>query len=465
MKMLLCGEWIDTERRINVFNPFNQEIIDTVPSATVQHVRQAVAAAADYDFSLTAWERYEILHSFCALLKKHEDQFIELISKESGKPIKESIAEVNRSYQTFLISAEEAKRINGEILPVDAVKGLPKRLAFILREPVGVVAAITPFNYPLNLVAHKVGPAIAANNAVILKPSSLTPLTALKMAELLLQAGLPPKMLHVITGKSSEIGDEIVTNPLVRKITFTGSVPVGKAICGKIGMKKVCMELGGNDPLIVLKDANIEEAVSCAVVGAFGNNGQRCTSIKRIIIEESIADQFIERFVERTAKLKVGNQMDPSTDIGPLITEKNAKEIEGKVSSAISNGAKLIYGGKRVDSLYWPSILDFVSPKSRIVVEETFGPVAPFIRVKNFDEAIAVANSTAYGLQCGIFTNDLKHAVEAARNIRAGAVIINDGPGFRAEHLPFGGVKDSGIGREGIKYAIEDMTQLKTIIL
>lgn len=463
--MLICGEWVDTKRKIKVTNPFNNEIIDTVPMATIEHVKKAISEAASYDYSLTAWERYEILNKFSYLLQKHKDEFIELISKESGKPIKESVIEVERAYQTFLISAEEAKRINGEILPIDAIKGFPKRLAFVIREPIGVVVAITPFNYPLNLVAHKVGPAIAANNPVVLKPSSLTPLTALKMAELFLEAGLPAKMLHVITGDSKEIGDELILNPLVQKITFTGSVEVGKNICQKVGMKKICMELGGNDPLIVLKDADIKKAVSCAVIGAFGNNGQRCTSIKRIIIENSIADQFIELFIEKTKILKIGNQMDPSIDIGPLISEEAAKEIENRVNIAIAKGAKLLYGGKRKGAIYWPTVLDFVEPQNPIVVKETFGPIAPFIRVKNFDEAIEVANMTSYGLQAGIFTNDLEKAIEAAKKIQAGAVIINDGPGFRAEHIPFGGVKDSGLGREGVRYAVNEMTRLKTIVI
>jgi lactaldehyde dehydrogenase len=315
------------------------------------------------------------------------------------------------------------------------------------------------------LAAHKVGPAIASNNPVVLKPSSLTPLTALKMAGLFLEAGLPPEMLHVVTGDHDEIGDELISNPLVKKITFTGSVPVGKSICEKIGMKRICMELGGNDPFIILEDANIEEAVSCAVTGAFGNNGQRCASIKRIIIEESVADHFTEYFVEKTKPLSVGNQMDPETDIGPLIIEKAAIKVEEAVNLSIADGAKLLYGGKRQETLFWPTVLDYVNPVSSIVVEETFGPVAPVIRVKSFDEAIHVANNTNYGLQAGVFTNSINKAMEAVRRLQVGTVMINNGPNFRAENLPFGGVKDSGLGREGVKYAIEEMTQMKTVII
>ncbi len=463
--MLINGEWIDADRKIKVVNPLNQELIDTVPMATVSQVKRAIDGAADYHFQLTAWERYEILNTFCQLLKKHKEEFANLISRESGKPIKESFIEIERAYHTFLFSAEEAKRINGEILPIDALRQFPQKWGLVIKEPIGVIVAITPFNYPLNLAAHKVGPAIAANNAVVLKPSSLAPLTAIKMAELFLKAGLPKEMLQVVTGDVMEIGDELIQNPLVKKVTFTGSVEVGKAICKKIGMKKVTMELGGNDPLIILEDADIEGAVSGAVLGAFGNNGQRCTAVKRIIIQESIADKFIQLFVEKTKVLSVGDQMDPSTDIGPLITEKAAKKVEKMVDLTIKKGGKLLYGAKRQGSLYWPTIIDYVDAKDPLVMEETFGPVAPIIRVKSFEEAISVANCTNYGLQSGIFTNDLRKAIEAIKRIKAGAVIINGVPGFRAEHLPFGGVKDSGLGREGVRYAIDDLTNFKTVVL
>jgi lactaldehyde dehydrogenase len=465
MKMLINGEQVDSDTTIQVRNPFNNEIIDTVPSASVEQATRAIEAAVVYDYHLSAWDRYEILMRFCDLLKRDEQDFVELISAESGKTVADARAEIARAWQTMLLCAEEAKRINGEVLPVDAVQGLPAKLALVIREPIGPIVAITPFNYPLNLVAHKVGPALAANNPVIVKPSSHAPLTALKMAILLLEAGLPPAMLHVVTGDASIIGDALVTHPMVRKVTFTGSVEIGKAICAKVGMKKVSMELGGNDPLILLADTPIEEAIPCAVQGAFGNNGQRCTSIKRIIIDERIADIFIERFTEATRMLRVGNPMEESTDIGPLIDEQAAIRVSEKVQAAVNRGALLVHGGKREGSIYHPTILDRVNMDMEIVSNETFGPVAPFIRVHGFDEAIAVANATPYGLQSGIFTGNLDLALKAARRIHAGAVVINGAPGFRAEHLPFGGVKDSGIGREGVRYAIESMTELKTIIL
>lgn len=454
------------ERCIEVRNPFNDALVGTVPKADVEELVEAIERASTYDYRLTAWQRYEILHQFSGLIKRHFDEFVELISLESGKTVKDAAVEVNRSYQTFLLSAEEAKRINGEILPIDAAAGMVKGLGLVVREPIGLVVAITPFNYPLNLVGHKVGPAIAANNPVIVKPSSLTPLTALKMEELLFEAGLPREMLHVITGDAGEIGTELVTNPKVAKVTFTGSAEVGHAICAKMtGLKASCMELGGNDPLILLDDADLDAALPIAVDGALGNNGQRCTSVKRLIIDDSIADAFIERFTKQAKALVVGDQMDPDTDVGPLITEQAAAEIEERVKAARANGAKLLCGGEREGALFWPAVLDQVSSDDPIVNLETFGPVAPFIRVRGFDEAIEVANATRFGLQAGIFTQNLARAMEASKRIEAGAVIVNNAPGYRAEHLPFGGVKDSGIGREGVKYAVESMTRTKMTVI
>jgi len=459
-------ETYDSERSIEIRNPFNDDLIGTVPKATVEELRQAIEQAATYDYRLTAWQRYEILHQFSGLIKRHFDEFVELISLESGKTVKDSAVEVNRSYQTFLLSAEEAKRINGEILPIDAAAGMVKGLGLVIREPIGVVVAITPFNYPLNLVGHKVGPAIAANNPVVVKPSSLTPLTALKMEELLLEAGLPREMLHVITGDAGEIGTELVTNPNVAKVTFTGSAEVGHAICAQMtGLKASCMELGGNDPLILLDDADLDAALPIAVDGALGNNGQRCTSVKRIIIDDSVADAFIERFTREAEALVVGDQMDPGTDVGPLINEQAAAEIEERVKASRASGSELLCGGRREGALFWPAVLDHVSRDDPIVNLETFGPVAPFIRVKGFDEAIEVANATRFGLQAGIFTQSLARAMEASKRIQAGAVIINNAPGYRAEHLPFGGVKDSGIGREGVRYAVESMTRMKMTVI
>ena len=452
--------------RIEVFNPYDDSLVGSVPTSNLAQVRAAIERASTYDFRLTAWERYEILHQLCGLLQKRREEFIRLIAMESGKTVKDCGVEVNRSYQTFLLSAEEAKRLNGEVLPIDAAAGMKKGLGLVVREPIGVVVAITPFNYPLNLVAHKVGPALAANCPVVLKPSGLTPLTAVLMEELLYEAGLPDEMLEVVHGEPELIGNELVTHPKVAKVTFTGSAAVGHAICARMtGLKAKSMELGGNDPLLLLDDADLEKALPIAVEGALGTNGERCTSIKRFIIDESIADEFIKKFVTATKALKVGDQLDPNIDVGPLITQRAAEEIRERVDSAVANGARLLCGNRVERALYWPSVVDHVDREDPLVNLETFGPVAPFIRVRGFDEAIEVANATDYGLQAGVFTRDLERAMLASQRIQAGAVIINNAPGYRAEHLPFGGVKSSGLGREGVKYAVEAMTRLKMTVI
>lgn len=465
MKMLLKGEWTTTDKSLEVLNPYDGSVIDTVPLATAEMATQAVEFAATYDFRLTAWERYEILFGVQQKILEREDKLARIISQECGKTLRDAHTEVKRSALTFLFSAEEAKRITGEILSVDAAQGHAKRMALAIREPIGVVVAIAPFNFPLNLVAHKVGPAIAANNPVVLKPASSTPLTALCMAEIFLEAGLPPEMLQVIIGSGKEIGDTLISHPEVAKVTFTGSVGVGKSICAKVGLKPVCMELGGNDPVIILADADLDKAVPIIVEGAFGTNGERCTSIKRVIVEDAIADRFIEKFVPAASKLVTGNQLEDGVDIGPLIDTKAAIEIEERINDAVAKGAKLLCGGVRQGAIIPATVLDNVPLDCDLVREETFGPVAPILRVANYEEAIKVANGTAYGLQSGIFTNNMDLVMDAVKRIRAGAVMHNLGPGFRAEHLPFGGVKDSGVGREGVKYTVESMTSLKTVVL
>lgn len=453
------------QETLDVINPYDGSLVGQIPKATKIDAEMAIENAVGYDYRLTAWQRYDMLSAFCELLLQHRDEIIKTISLESGKTLKDASVELTRAHQAFLLSAEEAKRIDGQLIPLDAVAGMPQDSAMVMREPVGLVTAITPFNYPLNLVAHKVGPALAANNPVIVKPASSTPLTALRMAQLMYEAGVPFEMLQVLVGDASELGDILVTDNRVKKVSFTGSVEIGKAIFSKAGMKAISMELGGNDPMIVLKDADLDAAIPIAIDGAYGNNGERCTSVKRFIVEDAIADEFIERFIDATRLLRVGDQMDLNTDVGPLINEREALTISQRVQSAVTNGARLRLGGKRSGALLWPVVLDHVDMNNPIVVKETFGPVAPFIRVADFDEAIQVANDSEYGLQAGVFTNDLRKAKRAIREIEAGGVMINKAPGFRAEHLPFGGIKDSGIGREGIKYAVQSMTRIKTAVM
>lgn len=451
---------------IEVRNPFDGSLVGTVPRCDTAAVRNAIDIASSYDARLTAWERYQTLHNFCRVLLEQFEHFARLIATESGKTLKDARTEVGRAYQTFLLSGEEAKRINGEVVPVDAIAGLGEGMGVVVREPLGVVAAITPFNFPLNLVAHKVGPAIAANNSVVLKPSSLTPLTALEMAELLYESGLPREMLQVVTGDAREIAHELVTSPAIAKLSFTGSVDVGHELSRAMaGLKTACLELGGNDPLIVMDDADVDAAIPVAIDGALGSNGERCTAIKRLIVHQAVADEFVSRFCHQARSLVVGDQLDPRTDVGPLISEDAAIEIEQRIRRAVTNGARLLTGGRREGALLWPSVLDHVRPDDPLVTLETFGPVAPFIRVGSLDEAIEVANGTRYGLQAGVFTRDIDSALAASRRLQVGAVIINNGPSFRAEHLPFGGVKDSGLGREGVRSAVEAMTRSKMTVI
>ncbi len=398
---------------LEVRNPFDNQVLKTLPVDGHDDVLKALGILSSYDYRLSGWQRYTILSRLCVLLERYRPELRRTISLESGKTLSDAEAEIHRACQAILLSAEEAKRINGELVPLDTVAGMDTDTAMVYREPIGIVAAITPFNFPLNLVAHKVGPALAANNPVILKPSEATPLTAIRLVELLYEAGLPEEMLQIVVGSPEILVDVMCKDDRVRKISFTGSVAVGKSICHKAGMKEICMELGGNDPMVVLADADLDAALPIAIDGAFGNNGERCTSVKRFVIEDSIADEFIDRFVTATRALKVGNQLEPGIDVGPLINTRAATDIKGRINCAVANGARLRCGGKRVGALLWPTVLDYVRNDNPIVAEETFGPVAPFIRVADFDSAIEMVNDSSFGLQSGVFTNDLGKAKAA----------------------------------------------------
>lgn len=467
MDMLINGKLIEKPETIEIKNPFNNKIIDTVPQGNHDDVKNALDAANKAKKTLkylSSREISEILYEIHQEISKNKSTFAKLITLDCGKPIKDSKEEVNRSIQTILLSAEESKRIYGETIPMDACIGGENVVGFTMRLPLGVVAAITPFNYPLNLAIHKVAPAIAAKNSVILKPSMKAPLAALKLAEIM-DIYLPDGALNAITGHGRTIGDEIVRSQLVDKISFTGSVKVGAHISKNAGMKKLTLELGGNDPLIVLADADIENAVEAAVRGSYLNAGQVCIGVKRVILDNEIADEFIEKFVKDTQKLITGDPLDPKTDVGPLIDETAAIEVENVVNSAISEGAEMLCGGMRKGTFYMPTVLDNVDPKMKVVHEETFGPVSPIIRINGIDEAIKVANDTKYGLQAGIFTNNINNALKAVKNIETGGVIVNKQPTYRTDNMPFGGCKMSGLGKEGIKYAVEDMTKTKLVVI
>ena len=463
--MLIGGKYVTAEDTEEVKNPYDGQVIDTVPIAHLQTAQLAIDEANKAKDSLTEMSAFKIsnkLLNVCEKLTQNREEFAKLLTLEGGKPINESLVELDRSIETLKLAAEEAKRIYGESVPLDAGLNGKGFFAFTQRLPLGVVAAITPFNYPLNLTIHKIAPAIACKNTVIVKPPTEAPLTVMKFCELLNEE-FPDGVVNVITGYGSEIGDYLVCSPEIDKISFTGSVTTGLMISQKAGMKKVTLELGGNDPLVVLKDADIEKAVKGVINGAFLNAGQVCMGVKRIIVEEEIADEFAKKLVGETEKLVMGNPLDKTTTLGTLISEKAAMQVEQTVDMAVKEGAKILAGGKREGAFYGATVIDNVKPDMDLVVNETFGPVAPIIRVKSLDEAIEVANDTEYGLQAGVFTSDYSAAMRCANEIEAGTVFINKQSTFRTDNMPFGGFKNSGVGKEGIKYAVEEMTKTKLI--
>lgn len=465
MDMLIGGKYVTAEDTEEVKNPYDGQVIDTVPIAHLQTAQLAIDEANKAKSSLVEMSAFKIsnkLLNVCEKLTQNREEFAKLLTLEVGKPINESLVELDRSIETLKLAAEEAKRIYGESVPLDAGLNGKGFFAFTQRLPLGVVAAITPFNYPLNLTIHKIAPAIACKNTVIVKPPTEAPLTVMKFCELLNEE-FPDGVVNVITGYGSEIGDYLVCSPEIDKISFTGSVTTGLMISQKAGMKKVTLELGGNDPLVVLKDADIEKAVKGVINGAFLNAGQVCMGVKRIIVEEEIADEFAKKLVGETEKLVLGNPLDKTTTLGTLISEKAAMQVEQTVDMAVKEGAKILTGGKREGAFYGATVIDNVKPDMDLVVNETFGPVAPIIRVKSLDEAIEVANDTEYGLQAGVFTSDYSAAMRCANEIEAGTVFINKQSTFRTDNMPFGGFKNSGVGKEGIKYAVEEMTKTKLI--
>ena len=465
MDMLIDGEYVNDMDSEDVINPYTGEIIDSVPISHLNNVDKAIEAANNAKKSLQEMSAFKVsnkLFDVCDKLKENRDDFAELLTNEVGKPINESYVELDRSIETLKLAAEEAKRIYGESVPLDAGLNGKGFFAFTQKLPLGVVAAITPFNYPLNLTIHKIAPAIAAKNTVIIKPPTNAPLTVMKFAELVNEE-FPDGVINVITGYGSEVGDALVASQKIDKISFTGSVLTGLLIAQRAGMKKVTLELGGNDPLVVLDDANVDAAVKGVINGAYLNAGQVCMGVKRIIVQEGIYDEFKEKLVEATSKIKMGNPMDKSTQLGTLISEKAAMQVEETVKNAVNAGAEILVGGKRDGAFYEATVIDKVTPDMDLVVNETFGPVAPLIKVKTVDEAIQIANATEYGLQAGVFTENYRNAMRCANEIDAGTVFINKQSTFRTDNMPFGGFKNSGCGKEGIKYAVEEMTKTKLI--
>jgi glyceraldehyde-3-phosphate dehydrogenase (NADP+) len=465
-KMFIDGRWIEKKARINVYDPQDHKLITTVPKADREDMLQAIQSAeegAAIAAKMPVHERMAVLNKAAAYVQRYKELFAKTIALEGSKTITEARGEVSRCIDTLRISAEEARRIHGETIPFDQRPGNETRIGYYYRFPIGVIAAITPFNDPLNLVAHKVGPAIASGNAIIVKPASLTPISAILLAEAFEAAGLPDKVLSIITGSGRELGDVLVTHPAIRMVSFTGGLKTGEAISKKAGLKKLSMELGSNSPAIVLGDADIDNAVDSCVSGAFGAVGQNCIGVQRIFVMKEKYHDFLERFVTRTQLLKTGDKQDVHTDIGPLITEKEAIRVEQMVSAALANGATLRTGGIRNGAFYEPTILTDVAHDAQIAQEEIFGPVVMVFPVTSLDEAIEKANTVAYGLQAGIFTKDIEHAFKAITELQVGGIMVNDSSDFRIDAMPFGGVKGSGLGREGVKYTIQEMTEPKVV--
>lgn len=468
MKMLIAGKWLDKSDRIEVRNPFDDTLIDTVPRADAADVERALAGAvegAKIMRAMSGYERAKILRKAADLMGQRTDKLGRLISTEEGKILAEGVFEVSRARETIELSAEEARRLSGEVLPLDGAPGGAGKLGFTLRVPCGVVVAITPFNFPLNLVCHKIGPALAAGNAVILKPASDTPLSALVMVEILLEAGLPPLAISCVTGSGSAVGDALCRDPRVRKISFTGSRDVGEHICRVAGLKKVTMELGSNSPIIVMPDADLQKVAEATIATGYSNAGQVCISTQRVIALPGVYDELIGVLAPKVQAITLGNPLDEKTKMGPMVRRADAERVESWVNEAVAGGAKLVAGGRRQGAFYEATLLADVDPGMRISCQELFGPAVAVTRAGSVDEAIRLANDSPYGLAAGIFTENISWAIQFARQVDSGSLHINWGPQWRADLMPYGGLKESGFGKEGPKYAVAEMSEFKTVII
>ena len=468
--MRIAGEKVTSDKSIDVEYPFTGEVIGTVPAGTAEHARKALDIAANYQPKLTRYERQKILQTAAEVLVKRKEEISDIITLELGISKQDSLYEVGRAFDVFSLTAQLCIHDDGEIFSCDLTPHGKARKIFTIREPLTAISAITPFNHPLNMVAHKIAPSIATNNCTVCKQTELTPLTAMVLADVLYEAGLPPEMFSVVTGWPQDIGSEMIKNPNIDLITFTGSVGVGKLIAEQAGYKRTVLELGGNDPLIVLNDLDgddLKKAVELAVTGATKNSGQRCTAVKRILVQESIADQFVEMALERAKKIKFGDPMNMETDLGTVVNAQAAELFDKRVSMAEEDGAKILYHPGRKGALLPPIVVDNVDPKSELVLEETFGPVIPIIRVPNDDEAVMkISNSTAFGLSSGVCTNNFMRAKKYIQGLNVGTVNIWEVPGYRIEMSPFGGIKDSGLGyKEGVIEAMKSFTNVKTFSL
>ncbi|MEI3606582.1 aldehyde dehydrogenase family protein [Pseudogracilibacillus sp. SE30717A] len=461
------GEWIKSEATITVFDKYTGAELGRVGRASRRIVSQAIESASTtfYTKKLSTTERYNILMRTAEIIKERKSELSNILIAEVGKVKKDADAEVDRAVQTFIASAEEAKRIAGTGIPLGQ-PGNENKMAFTVRVPVGVVVAITPFNFPLNLTAHKLGPALAAGNAVVLKPTQQTPIIACKLTEILTEAGLPAGWLNLVNGKGSETGEYLLEDERISLFTFTGSPQIGRQIKSKTGIRKVALELGNNSPNIIYKDApDLDKAVELCITRGFSNAGQACIAVQRIYVHQEVYDTFLEKAVQVTESLKVGNPESETTDIGPMISISEAERAETWIRDAEKNGAKIITGGRRDEAILEPTILVDVKEDMKVVCEEIFAPVISIIPFDDIEEAFNLANNSNMGLQVGIFTSDINLAMQATQKLHFGGVIINDVSTFRADVMPYGGVKDSGIGKEGPHFALKEMTDEKLVVI
>ena len=463
----IAGERVFRDRVIEVRHPYSGALAGTVPKAGIEDVKRALRIARGYRSTLTRHARYPILMRAGALIAARRKEIAGLITLESGLCLKDSDYEVGRASDVLLFAANQALIDDAEVFSCDLTAHGKRRKVYTLREPLlGAITAITPFNHPLNQVIHKVAPAVATNNRVVLKPSEKTPLTAFALADILYEAGLPPEMLSVVTGDPAEIGGELLTSADVDLVTFTGGVPIGKHIAATAVYKRQVLELGGNDPIIVLEDADLEEAATLAVSGSYKNSGQRCTAVKRMLVQDGVADRFVELLVEKTRAVTYGDPFDPQIDMGTVIDEQSARRFEAVVNEAVAGGARLLIGNVRRGALYSPTVLDRVTPDMTVVRTETFGPVSPVIRFKTVEEAIRIANGTAYGLSSSLCTNRMDMITRFIQELNVGSVNVREVPGYRLEITPFGGIKDSGLGyKEGVQEAMKSFCNTKTYSL
>jgi acyl-CoA reductase-like NAD-dependent aldehyde dehydrogenase len=465
-KLLIGGEWVETGDWLDVASPYSGETVGRVAKAAAGEARRAVdAAEAAMREPLPAHKRAEILVRVAGHLGKRHDEVARTISDEAGKPMKAARVEAKRAMSTYTFAAVEARKLAGEMVPMDASQAGEGKLAFTLRQPIGVVGAISPFNFPLNLVAHKLAPALAAGCAVVLKPASQTPLSALLLAELETEAGLPPGWLNVVVGPAYEIGDVLIEDARVKAITFTGSGGVGWQLAERAPRKRVNLELGNSTPVVIAADAEIDAAAQSMAANAFSFAGQSCISVQRIYVERPAYDEFLDGFLPRVEALKLGDPADEATDVGPVIDDDARERILDWIDEARRQGARILTGGDQEDDLIRPTVIADASPDLKVNCEEVFGPVCTVTPFDSLDEAIELANGTPYGLQAGIFTRSVETALRAARELEFGGVTVNEAPTFRADQMPYGGVKDSGNTREGPAYAVRELTEEKLVVI